>query len=146
MRSIKTNTFLMTQHFFFKTLTIVLLGALGLLAVFSLAPPLELSLQSITTQKDMLFEVSNVSTVFAPPDTATVQIGVVREAETVEEVQTQLNTSNEAMMEAIRKVEGIEEENIKTVAFNIYPQYRLNPETGEQTIDGYQATSRLEVR
>jgi len=135
----------MNHHFLTKSLIVTVMATLGLTVVFYAVGPLELNVATVTTQKDVLFEVSDTAKVLAPPDTATVQVAVVREASSVNELQADLNKVNNAMIDAIRGV-GIEDDDIKTVQFSINPRYRYNPETGEQNIDGYRATSRLEVR
>lgn len=135
----------MPKHFFYKALVITLLSAVGVFALLLIAPALELNINTVTTQKDTLFQVSDSASVFAAPDTAMVQISVVREGETVAQVQQDLNKANNAVIDAIKKV-GIEEGDIKTTRFGINPEYDYNRETGESNIVGYRANSSLEVR
>lgn len=142
---INTNLYFMSKDFLYKSLTVAVLIVAGLLLVCTITPPMELSVRSITTQQDVLFDITHSAKVLATPDTATLQVAVVKEGARVEEVQNQLNTASNAVVQAIRDA-GIAESDIKTVSFSINPKYRYNPETGEQSIDGYQAASRLEVR
>jgi len=135
----------MYQDFLFKSVTIAVLAVLVLFTGFALVGPLDLSIKAVTTQEDKLFSVNDSAKVLATPDTATVQVAVVKEAGSVEDLQTELNEANNAMTSAIKSV-GIAEDDIKTVMYSIYPKYRYNPEDGTQSIDGYMATSRLEIR
>ncbi len=135
----------MSKHFFSKALTLTILVVAGLFSLSRLSSPLQLSISSVSTQKDTLFQVSHTAKVFASPDLATLQVGVVREGKTVAAAQADLNTANNAVIEAIGAL-GIEKEAIKTVSFSITPKYNYNRQTGQQRIDGYQASSALEVR
>lgn len=141
-----TNPFFyMYQNFLLKSVTIAVLIVLICVTVTAVNGPFDFNVTAVTSEKDVFFEVSDTARVLAPPDTALVQVAVIKEGQTVEQVQTDLNTSNNKVIQAIREA-GVEGENIKTVMFSINPRYRYNPQTGEQSIDGYMATSRLEVR
>lgn len=135
----------MDKNFLLKSSTVAVLAVAVLFAGSRMVGPLNLSINAVTTQDDMVFSVSDSAKVLAAPDTATVQVAIVKEADNVEQLQTDLNTQNNKMMEAIKSV-GIKEEDIKTVMFSINPKYRYNPENGTQSIDGYSATSRLEIK
>ncbi len=87
--------------------------------------------------------VSATGEAFAKPDVARFRVSVVKEAKTVLEAQ-------KSHTEAINKVasflknSGIEDKDIKTSAYNIYPQYDYLQDKGN-VFKGYQITQTLDV-
>ena len=93
----------------------------------------------------------------AVPDIATFSFSVTEEAQTVEEAQT---AASKIMSEALTflKESGVEEKNIKTSGYNIYPQYEwISKEVAcygyncptpdrERTLIGYKVSQNILVR
>ncbi len=65
--------------------------------------------------------VAGTATIKAPPDIATVQIGVQTFSEEVEAAVDENNRKSEDIISALRQ-EGVAEKDIQTSRFNIYPQ------------------------
>lgn len=63
--------------------------------------------------------------VFATPDIAKATLGVQKTGRTVAEVEATLSQTTDTIKTAVRKL-GIEEKDIKTTDFNIYPQQDNN--------------------
>lgn len=91
--------------------------------------------------------------VFAVPDIANFTFGADETAKTVAEAQKlvtdKINKGTEILKDA-----GVEEKDIKTVGYNIYPHYeytqtictQFNCPPGKQIIDGYQVTQTIQVK
>lgn len=86
----------------------------------------------------------------AIPNSARFTVGVVNEAEVAETAQTQSTEEINAIIGYLRD-QGVAEENIKTISYNISPQYAfsnqgsIRPPTGERQLVGYEVSQRLEV-
>lgn len=88
--------------------------------------------------------VSATGEAFAKPDIARISVSVVKEAKTVLGAQ---KSHTEAMnkVTAFLKNSGIEDKDIKTSAYNIYPQYDYLRDKGN-VFRGYQITQTLDVK
>src|SRR5690242_17827556 len=62
---------------------------------------------------------------FAIPDVASFSFTVTEASETVESAQAELDTKMKKEMDLL-KAEGIEEKDIKTLNYNVYPKYENN--------------------
>ena len=85
--------------------------------------------------------VTGTGQVGAPPDLATLNLGVEAFAETVKEARDQAATANQRVVAALIE-EGIAEEDIATRYFNIRPRYGREGET----VVGYRVNNRLTVK
>lgn len=87
--------------------------------------------------------VSADGKVFAKPDIGQISLSVTREAKTVSEAQKQ---SAEAMNKVVAflKGAGIDDKDIKTTNYNIYPKYDYYK--GKQTFLGYEVSQSLEIK
>ncbi len=72
--------------------------------------------------------VSGEGEVFAVPDTAEFTFSIIEEASTVAEVQQNATDKANAAIEALKE-RGIEEKDIKTVAYELHPMYEWQPAT-----------------
>lgn len=88
----------------------------------------------------------------AVPDIATLSFSVVEEAKTVGEAQ---DLANKKMSKALAflKEKGVEEKNIKTIGYNIYPNYEypkpspyLSTPSGQRVLVGYEVNQNISVR
>ncbi len=88
--------------------------------------------------------VSGMGKITAEPDIAYISLGVVTEAEDAKEAQTANAEKMEAIVGAIKDV-GIDEKDIKTQNYSIYPKYSHIKETGESEITGYRVNNTVSV-
>lgn len=97
--------------------------------------------------------VSGTGEVFTKPDLALITFSVKNEAKSVSEAMTE-NTKNMNNVIGFLKEKGIEEKDLKTVTFNVYPRYEWHQITknysyrpeGERVLVGYEVIQSLEVK
>jgi len=107
------------------------------------AGPVPFSITNVTSNKSEAFTVTGEGKVSVKPDIATVNVGVQATGTTVKDVQDNLNKNINAVSAAVKKL-GIDEKDIKTSNYNMYPDYDY---TGpRQKILGYQASSNLTIK
>lgn len=96
--------------------------------------------------------ISDTGEIYAKPDLALVSFSVKTEAKTVAGA---MNENTEKMNRVIdfTKEEGVEEKDLKTTSFNIYPRYEWLKETGippypegTRVLVGYEVTQSLQVK
>lgn len=78
------------------------------------------------------------------PDVAVVNVGVRTESKTVEQAQAENTQKMNALVSAYKKL-GIEDEDLKTARYNIYPQYDYIRDEG-QRLRGYEVSQSLTVK
>jgi len=88
--------------------------------------------------------VSAAGEAFAKPDIAQISVSAVREAKTVLEAQKS-HTESINKIVAYLKDSGIEEKDIRTSAYNIYPRYDYLRDKG-QVFRGYEVSQTLDVK
>lgn len=108
-----------------------------------LVGPIPLHITSISTQKVDSFSVSGEGKADAIPDIAVVNAGVMVQGSSVKDVQTRLNTTINAVSEAVKKLD-VDGKDIQTSNYSIYPNYDYS--TGNQRITGYQASTSLVIK
>lgn len=96
--------------------------------------------------------VSDTGEVYAKPDLALTTFSVVTEAKTVAEAMSENTKKMNAVIDFI-KSQGIEDKDIKTTSFNIYPRYEWYEEAGtiiypegRRVLVGYEVNQSLEVK
>jgi uncharacterized protein YggE len=110
--------------------------------------------------RDKMQETENTITVtesgevYAKPDLALITFSVTNEAKTVAEALSENTKNMNAVIEAVKE-QGVEEKDLKTTNFNIYPRYEwrqteicLIPPcpSGERTLVGYEVNQSLQVK
>lgn len=107
-----------------KKISLVLfsLVAFGLLAACSPS--------AVTPENVRSMSVNGIGTVTIVPDIATINIGVRSESEVVTDALDG-NTSQANAIARVLKQLGIEDKDIQTSNFNIYPSERYDPMTGQ---------------
>jgi hypothetical protein len=109
--------------------------------------------------KDRIQKTGNTITVYATgevytkPDLVITTFSVVTEAKTIEEALSENTKKMNAIIDFM-KGRGIEEKDLKTTSFNIYPRYeyqRIEIEIypyppGKRVLVGYEVTQSLEVK
>lgn len=135
---------------------VALVGVLAILALFLLAETITLGKdfgRSGTPATDTItVEGSGQATL--PPDVARVSFTVQNTAKTVSEAQTATTKQANAAIDFV-KAQGVEDKDIKTLSYNIYPQYSYpNPCRGGDCpvysdntpkIIGYQVSQSIQV-
>ncbi|MBU1000397.1 SIMPL domain-containing protein, partial [Patescibacteria group bacterium] len=117
---------------------------LTLFAIYSKAiGPIPLSVNLVTTTKSHTFDVAGVGKVTVMPDVATINVGIRAQAQTVKAAQDQLNTNINQVTQAIKQL-GLDQKDIKTTDYNIYPDYDYS--AGSQKIKGYSANTNISVK
>ena len=88
--------------------------------------------------------VSATGEIFAKPDIAQISVSVVREAKTAIDAQ---NQNTEAMNKIVKflKDSKIDDKDIKTTGYNIYPKYDYIERVG-QVLKGYEVSQTLDVK
>jgi len=95
--------------------------------------------------------VSGIGEVVVKPDIATVSFGVSAENLDVAKAQTESATKINNIIEALKK-NGVEEKDIKTTNYNIYPRYNytqtsaIYPYGGKQVLAAYVVSQTVEVK
>jgi len=107
------------------------------------AGPLPLSVSSVVTQKTDTFSVSGEGKVTVVPDVANVTVGVQSQGSTAKQVQEDLNQKINAVSAAVKQL-GIQDKDIQTTNYSIYPTYDYS--SSKQRITGYQASTNLVVK
>lgn len=121
----------------------VLFILLGLIFYTKLLGPIPFYVNNIQTTKNSLFHAQGTGKAVAAPDIATVMVGITQDASTVADAQNKVNITMKKIIEDVKKL-GIEEKNIKTQNYNVYPKY--NYLGGRDKIDGYTVSQDLEIK
>ena len=112
-----------------------------ILAVFLLASTNRV-LNTTTTTNTVSF--NGEGKVLAKPDVAAISLSIVTEAVTSKAAQDDNSSKSKAVSDFLKK-QGVEEKDIKTTGYNIYPQYRY-PQYDKPEIRGYQVNQTMEVK
>lgn len=115
----------------------------GLLLYTKLAGPIPFTVNSISTVKENLFTVDGTGEATGVPDTALLNLGVNKNAASVEAAQTQVNEIINKVTTDLKAL-GVEEKDIKTVNYSVNPNYDYTG--GSQTINGYVVNADIQVR
>lgn len=99
--------------------------------------------------------VSGEAERFAKPDLATVSFTVRKEAKTVSAAQEEVTKQMNTVLGALKALD-VEEKDIKTTAYNIYPKYEWNASVypcsdyrcppGKQVLTGYEVSHSSDVK
>lgn len=121
----------------------VLFIFLALIAYTKLLGPIPFTVNSVSTVKDTLFTVQGSGEVTAVPDTALLNMGVSKQAASVEEAQVQVNEIINKITTDLKAL-GVEEKNIKTVNYSVNPNYDFTG--GSQRINGYMVNADVQAK
>lgn len=86
---------------------------------------------------------SGTGKVLAKPDVAVIDLSIVTEAATSKAAQDSNSTKSKAVVDYL-KSQNIDEKDIQTTAYNIYPQYDYT--NGRSVLRGYQVNETMEVK
>ncbi len=123
---------------------------LGMTAVMMLAVLLTVSVLPGVAQADTDVESGRIkangkASVTATPDVAWVNLGVEKKSDTVEKAQADVTKAMNDVIASVKKA-GVKESDIKTVAYNIYPNYKWIEDESRQEVTGYTVSHQLEVK
>lgn len=124
----------------FFTILFIFAGLILYTAFFGAIP---FSVTSTTTTKSNLFQANGTGKATAVPNTALVSLGVTKTANTVLETQNQTNTAVNKLLGDLKNL-GVEEKNIKTTNYSVFPVTDFSG--GTQRTTGYTVTQNLEVK
>lgn len=82
--------------------------------------------------------------VYAKPDRAKIDIGVVTQAATAEAASSQDAAQLQSVLAKLRNVLG-QSTDIRTISYSLNPVYQYSKNGGKPTIDGYTAANIVEV-
>ena len=124
----------------FLSFVIILIVGLAAANFFKVRIPVSV----VTSNQSNEFAVIGEGKVDIVPDTAFVDLGVsVNGVSTVKEAQSSIDTINNAVIEAVKRL-GITKENVKTTNYSINPNYTY--ENGKDRINGYNGNATITVK
>ncbi|MDP3918017.1 MAG: SIMPL domain-containing protein [Candidatus Woesebacteria bacterium] len=97
----------------------------------------------LTQSKGEPMIVSDTGKVTVVPDIAKVTIGIEEQGQTLKQVQSAVNAKSKTLTDSLKKL-GIDEKDIKTTNYNVYPEY--NYESTPYKINGYRVSTNYEVK
>jgi len=112
------------------------------LAVFLIASTNQV-LNTATTTNTVSF--SGEGKVVAKPDIAKISLSIVTDALTSKTAQDENSKKSKTVTDYLKK-QNIDDKDIKTTGYNIYPQYKYPQYGGQPTITGYQVNQSMEIR
>jgi len=95
--------------------------------------------------------ISKTGTVYAVPNLAQIDFSIITEGKEVNDVMRENNEKSSAVIEKI-KAQGVDELDIKTTYYNVYPLYEWHKEgdslstTGTRVLTGYEAVETINVK
>lgn len=96
----------------------------------------------LSQQKGTPMIVEGTGKSFVTPDIAKVSVGVEESGTSLKSVQDSVNKKSKTLTDSLKKL-GIDEKDIKTSSYNLYPQFDYQAPT--QKITGYQVSITYEV-
>ncbi|KKR23707.1 MAG: hypothetical protein UT53_C0009G0001 [Candidatus Yanofskybacteria bacterium GW2011_GWD2_39_48] len=123
----------------FKPLILVGTIVLVVLAIFLLAKTNQ-TLNTAATTNTVSF--AGEGKVSAKPDIAIISASIVTQAVDSKSAQNDNSTKSTKVTEFLKQ-QKVEDKDIKTSGYNIYPQQKYPPYGGQPTITGYQVTRDL---
>ncbi|MGE5561491.1 MAG: SIMPL domain-containing protein [Chloroflexota bacterium] len=114
----------------------LLVIALLLVGVLALRTPLAPG----SVAQESVIVVSGEGTVEVKPDTATISLGVQRQAKTTEAAITSHATAMNAVIAALKQA-GVKDEDIKTTRFSVDPLYDYDTNGKPPVLVGYRVTN-----
>lgn len=97
-----------------------------------------------TAETTNTISFSGEGKVLAKPDVGVVDVSIVTDATTSKTAQDENSRKSKALTNFL-KGQGVEEKDIKTIGYNIYPQYNY-PQFSKPTITGYQVNQSVQIK
>jgi len=90
--------------------------------------------------------ISETGEVYAEPDLAVISFAVINEAKSVTYAMNENSATMNDVVDAIKE-QGVEDKDLKTTSFNIYPRYEYSEGTyGKRILVGYEVAQELQVK
>jgi len=129
-----------------KNIFVVILALFLIALIISTAIDIKNKLE----ETENTITVSETGTVYTKPDLALVNFSIVTEAKTVAEAMGKNTEKMNAVINFIKE-QGIEDKDLKTASFNIYPRYEWYDETqyypsGKRVLVGYEVRQSLQTK
>jgi len=96
----------------------------------------------VTQEKGEPFMVTETGNATAVPDIAKVYLGIEENGDSLKTVQENVNKKSKSLVSELKKL-GIEEKNIKTNSYNVYPEYNYDQQPPQ--IRGYRVSINYQV-
>lgn len=126
------------------TLAVVTLLMLALaMALSTWQKPLSVQAAEEASQRKTI-SVNGSGQMIVEPDVAYLHLGVLSKAKTAEEAQSANAAAFEKINQVLAKDFKLTDKEIKTVGFNVYPEYSYH-EQKEPTITGYSANHSIQI-
>jgi len=92
-----------------------------------------------------VISVTGTGEIYATPDIGVINVSVVTKNNNVSVASSE---SSKKMNDIITylKSNNVEDKDIKTTSFNIYPVYSWEEKTGKRNIDGYEVTQTINIK
>jgi len=113
-----------------------------LLFVYSKWGP-SLPISVLTQTKGEPLMVTETGKVAVVPDIAKITIGIEEQGTTLKEVQNSVNLKSKELTDELKKLK-IDEKNIKTISYNVYPEYDYD--LSPYKINGYRVSTSYEIK
>lgn len=113
-----------------------------LLFVYSKWGP-SLPISVLTQTKGEPLIVTETGKVTAVPDIAKITLGIEEQGESLKTVQNSVNSKSKELTSELKKL-GIDEKDIKTISYNVYPEY--NYDLRPFRLSGYRVSTSYEVK
>ncbi len=104
-------------------------------------PSLPISVLTQTKGDPMM--VTGTGKVTVIPDIAKITAGVEKNGTNIKQVQNEVNQISKTITDELKKLK-IDEKNIKTISYNIYPEYDYNSPT--RGVTGYRISTSYEIK
>ena len=88
--------------------------------------------------------VNGVAELRVEPDKADLWLTAESTGATASDAQAKLETLSDKVIDALN-AEGVSDDDIETTQFSVYPEYKWNPQTGENTLTGYKAQHSIKA-
>lgn len=128
----------MSQYKYFTWVSVVFLVIASLFLVIKTNQVLNTAATTNTVS------FSGEGKVLAKPDVAVVDLAIVTESVSSKDAQNDNSKKSKTVVGFLKK-QGIDEKDMKTTGYNIYPQYKY-PQPDKPEIRGYQITEKMEVK
>jgi uncharacterized protein len=99
----------------------------------------------VTSNQQEGIWVTGEGKVTIKPDIANISLGVSSQEASVADAMAKTKNAMSKVV-AVIKANNIQDKDIQTQQYNISPAYTYNPQTGNQTISGYQVTNIVNVK
>lgn len=122
--------------------TVFILILFSVIKFFNISYPLDINITNQSTTKEL--SVVGEGKIDVIPDTAYVELGILVENEpTVKKAQERIDEISNKIIKNLEEL-NIQEKNIKTSNYSIYPNYKY--ENNTSTLSGYNGNATLTVK